>query len=422
MITARPAALLTLAAGLFGISATGTKWALRGFGPVTVLTVELVAATAVLWVLLLRRGYRRPVSWPRVLLLGALEPGLAYLLFSFGLTHTSASNEALLSGLESGFVVLLASIFLSERAGWSVIAAITIAAAGMVVLEGSTRFAGPGLGDLLVAGGALSAASYTVIARRLSPDDDSLTVTTHQFTAALAIILPLAMFRFATGAESVPSDVPAPYWLVAALVGILGFGASFVLYNAAIVHIAAGAAGVIINLAPAFGLASAVLVLGERLTAERAIGAGLIAMSVAVFVAVEYRNTRGGRSQSGGSSRSRRTAARSGRRLGPSVGIALTTTMSSGIDAGSIIPGRAALINEARGWPSRTEKTDGAAAVSSREFDSFGCPARGWSLTGCPAGCAARTTRSSPISSGRPIRAACPTPGIDSTNGSYRPG
>jgi drug/metabolite transporter (DMT)-like permease len=77
------------------------------------------------------------------------------------------------------------------------------------------------------------------------------------------------------------------FWVVAALVGIFGFGFSFVLYNAAIVFIAAGPAGVIINLSPAFGLTGAVLLLGETLTAARAIGAALIGLSVILFVCVE---------------------------------------------------------------------------------------------------------------------------------------
>ena len=285
-----PVAALTLSAVSFRVASTGTKFALDGFGPVTVLVLELVAATIVLWILLLRRGYRRPRSWRRVLLLGALEPGLAYLFFSFGLSLTSASNGALLTGLESGFVVVLAAVFLRERVGWPVLVAVVIAVLGMVALEGDGRFDGPGLGDLLIVAGTLCAAAYTIVARRLSPDDDSLTVTTHQFTAAAALVLPLAVVRWRSGAESMPGPEVAPrFWVTVALVGIVGHGCSFLLYNAAIVHIAAGPAGVIINLAPGFGLISAVWWLGEAMTSQRVVGASLIALSVALFIAAERR-------------------------------------------------------------------------------------------------------------------------------------
>jgi hypothetical protein len=53
-----PLAALLLASVLWG-AITGTKYALRAFDPVTLLSVELVAASAALWAVLLIRGYRR---------------------------------------------------------------------------------------------------------------------------------------------------------------------------------------------------------------------------------------------------------------------------------------------------------------------------------------------------------------------------
>ena len=80
-----PAGMLVLSAAFFGVAPSGTKYALGGFGPVTAMLVELLAATALLWIVLVRRGYRRLLDRRRVICLGLLEPGLAYLLFSFGL-------------------------------------------------------------------------------------------------------------------------------------------------------------------------------------------------------------------------------------------------------------------------------------------------------------------------------------------------
>ena len=287
MIKRFPIAALVLAAFFFGVAPTGEKYVLEEFGPITSFAVALVAASLVLWTLLLRRGYRRPQSFPRVIVLGALEPGMAYLLFSFGLKLTTASNAALVSALESCFVVLLAVIFLREPAGRAVIVAVVMAVFGMVVLEGSSSFGAPGDGDLLIVLGTLCAATYTIVARGLSPDDDSLTVTAHQFGFATLLVLPLAIMSWTSGNEALPVHAPFRFWVVALLVGIFGSGVSFLLYNAAIVWIAAGPAGVIINLAPAFGLTSAVLWLGEPLTAARALGAGLVGLSVALFLLVE---------------------------------------------------------------------------------------------------------------------------------------
>ena len=45
-------AALALAALGFGLATTGTKYALGGFAPVGLLTVQLLAATVVLWIAL----------------------------------------------------------------------------------------------------------------------------------------------------------------------------------------------------------------------------------------------------------------------------------------------------------------------------------------------------------------------------------
>ena len=71
----RPAAALVVAAGLWGLAVSGTKYALGGFDPVTLLSIELLAGAGVLWAALLVRGYRPPGSWWLPAVLGLLEPG-----------------------------------------------------------------------------------------------------------------------------------------------------------------------------------------------------------------------------------------------------------------------------------------------------------------------------------------------------------
>src|ERR1700729_840421 len=111
---ARPLAALVAASVLWGGAVSGTKYALGGFGPLTPLSVDRVAAAAVLWIVLLVRGYRPPGSWWLPALLGLLEPGLAYLAETFGLSLTSAVHGAVIGGLESALIVVLAAVVLRE--------------------------------------------------------------------------------------------------------------------------------------------------------------------------------------------------------------------------------------------------------------------------------------------------------------------
>ena len=71
----RPAAALVVAAGLWGVAVSGTKYALGGFDPVTLLSVELLAGAGVLWPALLVRGYRPPRSWWLPAVLGSASAG-----------------------------------------------------------------------------------------------------------------------------------------------------------------------------------------------------------------------------------------------------------------------------------------------------------------------------------------------------------
>ncbi|MFY9776742.1 MAG: DMT family transporter, partial [Trebonia sp.] len=93
--------------------------------------------------------------------------------------------------------------------------------------------------------------------------------------------------RWGAGAGTVPA---APgFWLIAALVGVAGFGASFLLFNMMIVQVDAGRAAIVLNLIPVFGVVSAVVFLREGATSRDALGAVLIGSSVLYFAITDRR-------------------------------------------------------------------------------------------------------------------------------------
>src|SRR3984957_433315 len=162
-----PLAALVLASALWGGAIAGTKYALRAFDPLTLLGVELVAATAALWAVLLIRGCRPPASWRVAVLLGLLEPTLAYLGDTFGLSLTSAADGAIISGLESALVVILAALVLGEAISRAAALACALGLGGLVVLTSGGGH-GSSAGDLLIAGGMVSASLYSVVAKRFA--------------------------------------------------------------------------------------------------------------------------------------------------------------------------------------------------------------------------------------------------------------
>jgi O-acetylserine/cysteine efflux transporter len=287
----RPAVSLVVAAGLWGVAISGTKYALGGFDPMTLLSVELLAGTGVLWAALLIRGYRPPGSWWLPALLGLLEPALAYLADTFGLSLTSAVHGAAIDGLESALVVLLAAVLFRENVARPAILAIAVALGGLSVLAvGAGGAGGRADGDLLVAGGVLSASLYTVVASRFADGSDALSLTAWQFTVAafLSLLVTIARWTATSGTRTV-SATPR-FWLAAVLVGVGGFGISFLLFNRVIAQVGAARAAVILNLIPVFGVLSAVVLLGEGMTVPDAFGAVLIGASLLYFAIADQRD------------------------------------------------------------------------------------------------------------------------------------
>ncbi|MFI9557214.1 DMT family transporter [Nonomuraea endophytica] len=280
--------LLIVAAVGWGAATTATKYALDGFGPLTLLVVKLAAATAVLWVVLLLRGRRggAPGPW-RFALLGLFEPALAYGGLTLGLTFTTATNASLLGATESAFVLVLAAMFLKERIRSRSVLGLVLALLGVLVLDGGGFGSGFNIGDLIVLGGSLAAAVYVTLAAKTAPTVDALTMTTYQFTYATAFVLPLAVWPWMSGREPLPTDVAAPYWLAAIFVGGVCFALGFVLYNHAIRDIPAGTAGVILNMVPVIGVLTAVAFLGEALTVWHVAGAALVVAGIMLFPAVK---------------------------------------------------------------------------------------------------------------------------------------
>ena len=204
-------------------------------------------------------------------------------------------HGAVINGLESGLVVLLAAVLLRESVTRPAILAIVVALGGLAVLAGVGTDAGTGAGggtaagDLLVAGGVLDASLYTIVAKRFDDGSDALSLTAWQFTVAALASLLVTIARWTAGPGTGTVSMAPRFWLVAVLVGAGGFGLSFLLFNMVIGQVDAGRAAVVFNLIPVFGVASAVVFLGEGMTARDALGAALIGSSVLYFTIADHR-------------------------------------------------------------------------------------------------------------------------------------
>jgi O-acetylserine/cysteine efflux transporter len=288
----RPLFSLVLAAALWGGAVSGTKYALHGFDPVTLLSTELLAATVTLWIVLLVAGYRPPASWRVALLLGLLEPALAYLGDTVGLSHTDAVDGSIISGLESGLVVVLAAVLLGEAVTRTAVVAVVLALGGLIVIAGEGG-SGSAIGDLCVTAGVLSASLYSVAAKRFDDGSDALSLTTWQFSAATAVALSLAALQWLAAGHHPQMNAAPRYWIAAVAVGAIGLAFSFLLYNSVLSRVDAGWTAIVLNLIPVFGMLSALGLLGEKLSGSSGIGALLVGASVIYFTIFDQRGRDG---------------------------------------------------------------------------------------------------------------------------------
>lgn len=290
-LTRRGWALLQLiaASATWGLSVTFTKLGVDRVAAVPLLLIELAAAALALWGAVLLIGGPGRVKVRDAVALGALEPALAYLFITSGLERTSGANGSILTGLESCFAVLLAAIVLKERLNSGQALAVALALAGLLLVGAAGSPTQTGWGDLLVVGGVLCAAGYVVVAKLLASDADTLTLTAYQFTCALAIVSVFSLALSGTSDFAAVLKVPPEYVLLAAATGVIGFGVSFLLYNAASSYVTAGTAATILTLIPLFGVAGAVIVLGEPLTARTTLGGVLVGFALVMFTRQEAR-------------------------------------------------------------------------------------------------------------------------------------
>lgn len=286
--------VLVLAAFGWGGATTATKAALEDFGPFTLLLVKLAAAAAVLWAALALIGVPRVARRGRFALLGLFEPTLAYGGLTLGLIYTSATNAALLGASEACFVVALAAGFLKERVGVRSVIGLLLAVVGMLLLEQVFTISSDlGIGDLLVVGGDLAAAIYVIVAVKITNGTDALTMTAYQFGFGLALASPFALWQWVSGAEPLPTAVGPGPWLIAVLIGGVGYAGSFLLYNHVIRFVPAGLAGVTLNLVPVFGVLTAILFLGEELTGWHVVGGTAVVAGIMSFPADQQRQPAG---------------------------------------------------------------------------------------------------------------------------------
>ncbi|WP_307128797.1 DMT family transporter [Streptomyces sp. B1I3] len=177
----------------------------------TVIAVLVLRFAIVLPVLVVagRRRLRalKAAQWRGAALLGLVLSGI-FLLETYGVVHTSATNAGLIISLTMIFTPLAEAVVTRVRPSGTFLAAAGLSVAGVVLLTQGGGFTSPSAGDLLMLLAALARTVHVLAMARIKAvrDADSLSLTTVQLGSAVAVFAVLA---------AVPGTGQAP-WTAAA--------------------------------------------------------------------------------------------------------------------------------------------------------------------------------------------------------------
>lgn len=264
---------LILASFLFGATFVVVKSALDDIGPLGFVAWRFLIGALILGAFAWPRG---GTIWAHGALTGvALFTG--YALQTAGLEATTASNSALITGLYVVLTPILSSILRRRPPNRWIMMAALAAFAGIYLLTG-TESLHLDRGDLLTLGCAVAFAFYILALARYAGSHPVVPFTAVQLaTTALLAFIVSSLFE-------TPGLPPTSVWGALLITGIgVGIGA-YLLQVWAQTILGPSTAAVILAAEPAFGVATAWVVLGERLDLAGWMGTLLIVAAIFVVV------------------------------------------------------------------------------------------------------------------------------------------
>jgi drug/metabolite transporter (DMT)-like permease len=253
---------------LWGTSFVATKAALTGFGPLVVVGMRMLLASAMMTVLWPRlpSPRRRGGDWKALLVLAAMWPCVYFVLEGNALQLTTASQAGTISALVPLLVAVGARIFLTERLARQAIVGLIISMAGVFALSiggpAESAAPNPALGNALEVLAMVSYAVSTLTLKSLVGRYNSWLLTGLQCLAGAIAFLPALLLTPIHAWQSAPPEAWAGVLYLGLLVTLLPSG----LYNVAVSRMPAGRAALAINAVPVVALISGWAIQGDSLS------------------------------------------------------------------------------------------------------------------------------------------------------------
>lgn len=261
----------------------GSYLAAKGVTTTHTVIAVLVLRFALVLPVLAVAGRRKLRALTPAQLRGAGVLGLVlggiFLLETYGVVHTSATNAGLIISLTMIFTPLAESAVRREAPSPAFLGAATVSVCGVVLLTQGAGFTTPSLGDLLILGAALARTAHVLLMARIKAvqEADSLSLTTVQLGTAVAVFAVLALLP-GTGASpwAAAADFGAAEWAGLAFLSVFCTLFAFFVQMWAVRRTSPSRVSLLLGTEPLWAAAAGIALGGERLGAAGFAGVALV--------------------------------------------------------------------------------------------------------------------------------------------------
>lgn len=269
----------TLAAFFWGTHSVIVRYLTGDMHGIPIAVLRLYIAAFVLY--LIMKAYKQPISIPyrdRNFLFTVFGATTNYIFFHIGLEHTSASNAMMLENTAPFFVLAFLVLVLREKISRVEVVATVVAMIGIYfTVKRDIAIGGEGLdGDVLeLLAGVTWAIFIMGSSKALSETETTIERIGFLFNVFVVSAVILTPLMFFYSLEVNANDV-----LFLVLLGVFPTAIAYYLWYEAAARVSTISAALLFTLTIIFTFVNAHLFLGEVVTLDMIIGAGLIVLGV----------------------------------------------------------------------------------------------------------------------------------------------
>ncbi len=283
---------ISLAMLFWSFSFIWTQQAILSFQPVTLVTLRLVIASVLLFLVSKLAGRfqlmrREDVKW--FLLLAFFEPFMYYIGETYGLTIVESTLASVIISTIPLFAPVLAYFLLKEKISFANIVGILVSLSGvfLVIYEPKGGFAANPWGIVLMFLAVFSAVSYTTTLRKISTHYSTINVIFYQSLVGLIYFIPtFFIIDFSTFTiDKITSDGLFALFMLAVFASVI----AFVLFAGVVRKIGVARTNVFVNLIPVFTAVLAWWLLDEQLNGLKMSGIAITVFGLFVSQMGKFR-------------------------------------------------------------------------------------------------------------------------------------